>query len=314
MRDELLLRIHCISLTGILSRHRIRNRISQKVLRRLVRRKNLSLHLLAEDGKRSFEGDMENVVALAAEVCPSDERNGPNRDILGLQKLLFGCPNLKSFSLGITGGYGGCVVYRHIYDRVDAFQFSGDETFPPLEELSLSGYRLREDEWEHWQELLQWSKLRSLTLGPRWQADFLELAEGYATSLQNLTVEVYTDADERAVCPQLEEFLESFSSLESLTVKGYVVPLTPVSYHPGLKHLCLHSFTRGSSEKPRHAYSVKKLQKLDNICPLLETLELDLNRDGEWVSMIANFHWWKSKADKDAIIARGISQNSCDGV
>jgi hypothetical protein len=231
---------------------------------------------------------LKNVVVLAANVSPFYEDKGPNQNILGIQKLLFACPNLKSFSLDIIGGYGGCVRRMPRFERVYSFRFSGDETFPPLEELSLSGYRLSEAEWEHWQKRLQWSKLRSLTLGPRYMAGFLKLAAGYAKSLRNLEVQVYDDADQKTDCPPLEHFLRTFTSLESLTVKGYHLPIGPITNHPGLRHLCLHSFEPVSGEIMRPTFGVEQLQELDKSCAHLETLELDLYRDGEWVSRIKN--------------------------
>lgn len=259
--------------------------MTQEVLRDLVgRSKRISFHLLDEDGRRPVEGDWQNVVALAAQVRPSEDRGGPNQDILGLQKLLLACPKLTSFSLGIAGNYGGCVQRMPRFRNIHSFQFSGDETFPPLEELSLSGYRLSEEEWEHWQKGVQWSKLRSLTLGPRYMADFLELAAGYANSLRNLEVKLYTDAD-RTKCRRLERFLTGFSSLESLTVRGYHVPIGPIGHHPGLKDLCLHLF-EPVREDYRQTLDVEQLQELDKSCTDLERLEIDLERDGEWVRRI----------------------------
>ncbi|KAI0548513.1 hypothetical protein F4679DRAFT_550744 [Xylaria curta] len=266
-----------------LQRVKIRSRLTQKVLEDLAgHSRRIPLHLLGEDGKREIESDLENVVALAAKVNPSNESEGPNRRILGIQKLLFACPNLTSFSLEIVGGYGGCVRSMPRFERVYSFRLSGDETFPPLEELSLSGYRVDEAECEQWQKNFQWSKLRSLTLGPRYTADFLKLAAGHARSLRELTVKLYTDADRKTGCPPLEQFLNTFTSLESLTVKGYHLPIEPIANHPGLKHLCLHSFEVVYGDTTRPTLSIEQLQRLDRSCALLETLELDLYRDGEW--------------------------------
>ncbi|KAI0188000.1 hypothetical protein EV127DRAFT_368631 [Xylaria flabelliformis] len=271
-----------------LQRVKIRSRLTQKVLEGLVgHSRRIPLHLLGEDGKREIDSDLENVVALTARVNPFTESEGPNRRILGIQKLLFACPNLKSFSLEIVGGYGGCVRSVPRFQRVYSFEFSGDETFPPLEELSLSGYpfsgyRLGEAECENWQKKFQWSNLRSLTLGPRYTANFLNLAAGHAKSLRELKVQLYTDADRETNCPPLEDFLKTFTSLESLTVKGYQLPIDPIANHPGLKNLCLHSFEPEYGDNTRPTLSVEQLQELDRSCALLETLELDLYRDGEW--------------------------------
>ncbi|KAI1120339.1 hypothetical protein F5Y10DRAFT_258622 [Nemania abortiva] len=269
---------------------KVRSQLTQEVLRAITgHSKRISLHLLNEDGKRSIEGDYDfrNVVALAATVDPFDEEDGPNRDVLGIQKLLFACQNLTSFSLEEAGWYGGCVIgVRPRFESVHSFQFSGDETFPPLEELSLSGYRPRGAERDHWRNKLQWSKLRSLTLGPQYTATFLDLAAGYAQSLRNLEVKVYTDADQKTNCPPLEQFLMSFSSLESLSVRGYHLPVETIKNHPGLKHLCLHSFESVEKEISRPTLDIDQLQELDKSCAYLEILEIDLSRDGKWPEQI----------------------------
>ncbi|KAI1744577.1 hypothetical protein F4680DRAFT_405341 [Xylaria scruposa] len=266
-----------------LQRVKIRSRLTQKVLGDLAgHSRRIPLHLLGEDGRRQIENDLENVVALAAKVNPSNESEGPNRRILGIQKLLFACPNLTWLSLEIVGGYGGCVRSMPRFERVYSFRLSGDETFPPLEGLSLSGHWVDEAEYEQWQKKFQWSKLRSLALGPRYTADFLKLAAGHAKSLQELTVKVHDDADRKTACPPLEQFLKTFTSLESLTVRGYHLPIEPIANHPGLKHLCLHSFEVVHGDTTRPTLSVEQLQELDRSCALLETLEIDLHRDGEW--------------------------------
>ncbi|KAI1346437.1 hypothetical protein F5Y01DRAFT_321710 [Xylaria sp. FL0043] len=276
-----------------LQRVKIKGQLTWEVLRELSNHsRGVELHLLNEDGKRLIKYDLPNVAVLEARVNPYYESDGPNRDMLGMQKLVFACPNLKSFSLSLMGGYGGCVISMPQYEMIYSFRLSGDETFPPLETLSLSGYHVRGVEREHWQNNFQWSKLRSLSLGPKYTAKFLEVAAGYAKSLRDLTVQVYTDADtkyyeeqddDERECPPLEDFLMTFSSLESLTVRGYHVSLAPIANHPGLKHLCLHSFEPVNDEGvPRPTLSVEQLQELDKSCPHLETLEIDLYRDGEW--------------------------------
>ncbi|TGJ84184.1 hypothetical protein E0Z10_g4568 [Xylaria hypoxylon] len=270
-----------------LQRVKIRNQLTPEVFRDLVgHSKRISLHLLCEDGTRIIENDLQTVVTAAAIVNPFDESNGPNRHVLGIQKLLFACPNLTSFSLEFIGGYGGCVMSNSHFGMVQSFQFSGDETFPALEELSLSGYQPSEAEREHWQKRFRWSKLRSLTIGPRYTAGFLKIAAGFATSLRNLHVQLYTDADSRTDCPQLEHLLMAFASLESLVVKGYHLPPGPIGNHPGLKRLCLHSFEPVIGETLRPTLSIEQLHELDKNCAHLETLELDLSWDGEWPEQI----------------------------
>ncbi|KAI1428202.1 hypothetical protein F5Y12DRAFT_734106 [Xylaria sp. FL1777] len=256
-------------------------RLSQDVLQRLDgHSKQLSLYLLGEDGKRTVEGELRSVLALAATVGLFDEHI-PSKDVLGVQALLFACPNLKSFSFTILLDYGGCSPNFPALGTAFSFQFSRDcKPFPPLEDLSLNGYHLGQNEEDHWVEKVQWSKLRSLSLGPQNTTAFLRLASSHATFLRDLTVQVYPDnADGQHL---LEEFLIKNTSLESLIVKGYYVSPRVVGFHTGLKHLCLHSFEPEETSQTRPVFSAAQLRELDASCPYLETLEIDLHRDGTW--------------------------------
>lgn len=224
---------------------------------------------------------MHNVVALAAKVDPYDETRGPNRRVLGVQKLLFACPALLSFSLEVTAGFGLAMMGIPESQPILSFALSDTKTsFPPLEELSLSGFQMSQEESEHWREKLQWSSLKSLTLGPRNMVAFLSQTTGCAQSLKTLEVKRWSDEDTRSDCPPLQAFLTAFTSLESLVVKGYHIPLEAVGNHPGLKHLCLHSFEivdNASSADLRPTYGVEQLEELDERCSHLEALELDSN-------------------------------------
>ncbi|KAI0966906.1 hypothetical protein F4678DRAFT_262073 [Xylaria arbuscula] len=267
-----------------LRRVKVRSQLSQEVFQKLATHsKRIPIHLLSgEDGSRVVETDLQNVVTLTARFYPDNESRGPNRDILGIQKLLSTCPNLTSFSLDVSRDYGGCVISMPMYKNLDSFQFSGNETFPPLEKLSLDGYLPDKNEFEYWHNNFQWPKLRSLTLGPQHTSPFLRIATGYAKSLQEFTLQIYSEGGQNIHCAPLEEFLSSFTSLESLTVKGCYLPVWLVQQHTGLKRLCAHLFEPVYNDTPRDTLSVEQLQELDKSCPDLETLEIDLYRDGEW--------------------------------
>ncbi|KAI0186296.1 hypothetical protein EV127DRAFT_439460 [Xylaria flabelliformis] len=244
-----------------LQRIKTRACLSQDVLRRLNgHSKQLSLYLLGEDGKRTVEGQLHSVLALAATVDSYSQDRGPNKDFLD---------------------YGGCAPRFPAEGTVFSFQFSSDgKPFPPLEDLSLNGYHLSQNEGGHWAEKMQWSKLRSLSLGPQNTTAFLQLAINHATFLRDLTVQVYPDdADGQ---PLLEEFLINHTSLESLTVKGHYVSSRVVGFHTGLKHLCLHSFEPAEKSQTRPVFCSVQLQELNTSCPYLETLEIDLHRNGTW--------------------------------
>ncbi|KAI0147788.1 hypothetical protein GGR57DRAFT_475858 [Xylariaceae sp. FL1272] len=273
--------------------------LSKETLRHLTTSSKVSLELHDDFSQRvGLEEDdidmaMPNVDTLHAHVQASNDH------MLSLQKEFFNCPNLKSFSIRVYGGYGGCIIprpapqsgWRH------CFRLEGAEVFPPLESLSLSGYRFDVDQWVHWQRGVQWERLKTVCLGPRDSMDFLKLAAGYAGSLRTLKVELYDDEwidgeeeseDYRLRCAPLEDFLRTFTSLESLTLRGrHLGDLTVIANHPRLKHLCLHSlepedYYDDGEMVIRPVLTTEQLVELDKALPYLESLELDIYRNGEW--------------------------------
>ncbi|KAB5533552.1 hypothetical protein GE09DRAFT_363426 [Coniochaeta sp. 2T2.1] len=248
---------------------------------------NPRLQLLGEDGSRVIDGPMPNVTALHARVNPwHPQGDGPNSHMLQLQKLFFACPNLKDFSLGVWGNYGGCRRPRVEHDMVFSFELTGEETFPPLESLSFDGYNMEKDELAHWQDRLNWSKITSLKVGPQHSpfssvALFRRLVRSgvHANSLRSLTVTCWaTDGNDS--CASLERLLVSFTGLERLTVKGhFIADKHAVFNHPGLKKLCLHAIERDRRGAPRPVLDAADLVGLDAACPDLEDLEIDICRD-----------------------------------
>ncbi|KAK5654589.1 hypothetical protein OQA88_7218 [Cercophora sp. LCS_1] len=255
------------------------------------------IHLLKEDASRAVSGPMPGVTTIKAEVSPwGDTRAKPNTQIPDVERLLFACPNLKSLSLSVLNNYGGCMRPRIHHAVVENFQFaSGGDVFPPLESLSLSGYHMDADEereeWPHWRDGLDWSRLKTLSLGPHPyysdgppMADLLKKFKGHATTLRSLTIKTWADEGDD-ICLPLNSFLTSFATLEELTVKRHLVPVEDLASHSGLKRLCLHCMeVKRPEETPRPTLSVTDLALLDASCPDLETLEIDISRDstGEW--------------------------------
>lgn len=251
------------------------------------------LHLLGENGSRVVAGPLPCVTTLCARVNPSyDTRDEPNRRIPCLQQLFFACPNLKSFSFSTFGGYGGCVMRIPHHPRVYSFQCTGEETFPPLESLSFN-YIMGPEEWPHWRDKLDWSNLRSLSLGPKLDRNVLESLTGCVNALQSLTVETWApgilegedgdlELDGEDTSPELERFLMGFDTLEQLTVRGISVSNFALTKHSGLKQLCLHAIELPRNGARRPTLDVADLNELDANCPDLEMLELDIYRDIGW--------------------------------
>lgn len=254
------------------------------------------IHLVKEDGLRLILGPMPLVVTLKVDASPwRDTPEKPNTVLPNTEKLFFACPDLKSFSLSVRNDYGGCMRPRVHHEIISTFQFaqSGNEVvFPPLESLSFSGYDMDADEeWPHWRDGMDWSQLKRLNLGPdpRYaggptMAHLLRQFKGYANTLRSLTVQTWAD-EGHETCHPLESFLESFDTLEVLTVKRHFVPVEKLVRHERLKKLCLHCIELQRPEGTvRPTLDVVDLDMLDASCPELEHLEIDISRDkqGGW--------------------------------
>ncbi|KAL5334667.1 hypothetical protein BJX70DRAFT_351092 [Aspergillus crustosus] len=220
------------------------------------------------------------ISSLRAWLNPFWERNGPNRKVPELQQLFFNCPNLRSFSLQLSGNYGGCVAHIPHFPQILSFQLTGKEVFPPLEELSLDGYRMGDDEWVHWHDRFQWSRLLILTVGPQDTFGLFDRIAGYITSLTTLRVFKY--ADERTPDREgLERFLVSFDSLTTLELKGYICSVDAIGHHEQLTSLCLHEDEPVRGGAQRRVLTAQELDYLDSHCPNLRSLKVDIQRGND---------------------------------
>ncbi|KAL2820114.1 hypothetical protein BJX63DRAFT_338614 [Aspergillus granulosus] len=237
------------------------------------------LILSIENGGRSTFGNnlLPCVTNLKVSVSPFDESDGENRRVLAVQKLLFNCPNVRSLALTIRWKYGGCIVSSPRYPITTSFRLTGTETFPPIEDLSLNGYRMGDDEWAHWRDRFDWSKLSSLTLGPQNTLGILGRLAGYATSLTTLKTCSYAGdrSEDRA---GLSSFLSSFDTLKALELKGFICSIDAIAQHKNLETLCLHEDESSRAGKPRTVLTAEELDYLDRECPDLRILKVDITR------------------------------------
>lgn len=160
-------------------------------------------------------------------------------------------------------------------------QLSDSETFPPLKALSLSGYEFGENEFPYWRDKCPWDQLQSLSLGPDDNDDFLERITGYMHCLTELTITSYCRRD-KTRSPELDRFLQSFDTLKSLSVKGFLPSVDAVTRHSRLEHLCLHAIEHPERDRP--TLTVEELRILDQSCPNLRSLEIDVDHKDTWVS------------------------------
>lgn len=219
------------------------------------------------------------VDAVARVPRSRDSAYVPKR--LALHELFFAFPNLEDLSVSINRLRGGCVINMSpLSTHIHNLKLSDSETFPPLRNLSLSGYKIESEE-QVWRDKFPWQGLRSLSLGVQDNPGFLELATGRVQGLSEFKIKSYGSSD-AAEDTELDNFVSSFHTLESLTAKGTVPSLDAVSHHPNLRHLCLHAIEKPNVQ--REVLNAKQIGDLDRLYPDLTSLEIDLDPDGAWVS------------------------------
>lgn len=260
-----------------------------------------ALHLLNECGSTHLDFKMPCVRTLHTSVNAVSAFLRPQRK-LNLRDVFIKCPSLKDLSVNVSNlqrePMRSTPRYRTV-QIVEHLVLDPNETMPPIESLRLSGYNAGGQEWDYWRTKFPWDKLKSLTLGPEETLNFIRLAIGYARNLRCLAVSAYSRPHlER--CPDLEELLVSFDTLRHLEVKGYFPSIAAVVNHRDLTSLTLHTI-----ERPTRQRSILKLEDvryLDEYCPKLETLEIDLRHVGGWVSRLIVSPSWN---DTNVILLAG---------
>lgn len=217
-------------------------------------------------------------VRLAAEIRSGVYAWEPQE--LALHDLFNAFPNLADLSVSINWLRRGCMMGGPPSPtRIMELVLSEDATFPPLKGLSLSGYSVEGDEAALWRDKFPWERLQSLSLGVQSASGLLELARGKVVNLKEFQITSY---DPLSSSTELDEFLCSIDSLESLTAKGAVPSLTSVLHQSSLKHVCLHEIEEPDRE--RQTLDAEQIRSLSRHCPKLTTLEIDLDPNGTWVS------------------------------
>ncbi|KAL4959297.1 uncharacterized protein BDV14DRAFT_193916 [Aspergillus stella-maris] len=218
---------------------------------------------------------------LTATINPYYDRTGPNKVMLQVQDLFFNSPNLRTFSLSVSGNYGRCMNDRPRFSNVTSFRLLGAEKFPPLNDLRLDGYRINDAEWYYWQQGLDWGRLSSLTIGPQNAFGTLKRLVGYVTSLKTLRVYRYPNLRWRGegsdpVAMELEELLKSLDGLEELEVRGVPVSVEVVGLHKGSKKLCLHEEETASEGNQRNLLTLDEVKHIKKCCQKLRDLKVKI--------------------------------------
>lgn len=201
--------------------------------------------------------------------------------LLKFQQLVFSSPNLRSLSIAVLDEYDGRMRRARRAGMHLTFDLKGEERFPPLQDLALNGYEMRDEEVVHWQRNVQWDKLSSLAVGPLPCWSVLPGFAGYATSLKTLKVFMYYGViGGKEARTGLESLLRSFDGLEVLDVKGFICSVSAVGQHRNLSTLCLHEDEPDHDDEDgtRTVLTPADILYLDEHCPKLTSLALDIQK------------------------------------
>ncbi|KAK2813953.1 hypothetical protein FQN50_000354 [Emmonsiellopsis sp. PD_5] len=203
------------------------------------------------------------------------------------QQLVMSCPNLRSLALRIQYRWGGCVMGRPMSKASRGFSKQLAPNFPPLQELTLDDYRMRDKEWTYWEENFQWNALSRLTLNHD-NGVFLHNLGGLVQNLRNLELTCFPDEteDEYAEDQALGKFLRSFSSLESIHLEGFAASAKSLTSHPNLLAVHMHIAEPRSYKEDeilnRPVFAVSDIQLLGRRCPKINDLSIDIARNEVW--------------------------------
>ena len=198
---------------------------------------------------------------------------------LCLFRIIRSCPSLRR--LTITKQKPGCV--RYAFQPHEGLNVQPDDRLPQLEELSeeLPDPTFLIEDIIKWGDKGGWANLQSLMIAG---AITLQAFSGRVPRLQSLQASVsWSD---------LEQHKSAFSRLgplQTLVLRGWDLHLPCdilTAYSNTLTDLAI---LRLEPHHPSHqspGITVAELQQLNEACPRLQRLQIDLKCDGRWVSSL----------------------------
>ncbi|CEJ59150.1 hypothetical protein PMG11_07785 [Penicillium brasilianum] len=240
-----------------------------------------SVHLLNERGFTLLTRKMPFVQSLSTSFrVHSFSRKPQLPPSLDLNRCFKIFPNLTSLSIEANREHAGPMRGPFsVTARIEPLELADKETFPPLENLSLSGYFPMEQEWRHWKEKFLWSNLKSLSFGEIHTDDYFGPIIGHVHNLISFSISAWCGPPSDTH-PDLDRFLASFDTLECLTIKGYFVSIHTVTRHSNLQRFTQH--TVESSVRERPILEARDISYLGQQCPQLQFLEIDICGKDEW--------------------------------
>lgn len=197
------------------------------------------------------------------------------------------CPNLKSCSW-VAGNPKETVVGETPNDIEGSVIH---KPFPFLEHLDLYQYYIGTQMWHGWEDHFNWSSLSSLEIGQGLFApENLNVMTGRLSNLKRFKI-TGNNVQNEELCQSLENFLVAFDTLVDLELLNCFVPIHVITQHTRLANLCVHIFDTWNFLDSRTVFESEDLISLDALCPQLENLQLDIERDTEkedWVCVSPN--------------------------
>ncbi|KAL2697500.1 hypothetical protein AAEP93_011404 [Penicillium crustosum] len=234
------------------------------------------LHLLAGDGEKSCLRSLPSVTLIRVLWDTKSDINeqSPPLQTDNFLNYITSCPNLKSCSWAAT--HPNELIGRRNDDLKGS---SIHKPFPFLKHLALYQYYIGSQMWHGWQDHFNWSSLSSLEIGQGLFApENLEVMTGRLNNLRSLRV-TGNDIQNEELCSSLENFLVAFDTLVDLEILNCFVPVHAITRHSRLVNLCVHIGDTWNCQDSRAVFENADLISLDTLCPQLENLELDIERD-----------------------------------
>ena len=213
-----------------------------------------------------------------------------------LRDVLLTCSNLRILKIDIHQPRAGCVMYG-LGPQYLGCGFKDGERPPPLEVLELTDYPFGRPapndvargfgyhydgypgsvmEEDYWADTFDWTRLRRLRTRSVWLAmKFLP----HLTALREIEITgLGKDEDLKAFYAQIPSSLERISAptLESIGIDSVL------RHSSHLRSLQLHSKEDGRDTWREQTVNAESLRAIRDQCHLIEELDIDLARDGEW--------------------------------
>ena len=199
---------------------------------------------------------------------------------LSLFNILRSSINLRK--LNITQDSGGSVVVGFGSVLETNLNVQEGDQLPQLEELSFPIFSFTD--MSRWGDIGGWSRLRVLKLSRN--AWGLEAFNGRVPCLRSLTLDIPWSQLESS-----EWRLSQISILEELVLigDGMRFPFNLLAANSDtLRSLTVYAL-EPPSPKLRPNIPISDIWKLNETCPKLKFLSVDINRDGQWVSSLPQF-------------------------